>query len=159
VTPSPAHLAATIIERELAPADGNKANTSREMNSDKTEAAGISRDVEATNLRKAVVGVGSMRGRQRQTALAIARTDRSPAIPIEELRESCRRQRCYNIPNFTQNMKKDRRLFVEVRGKDGNRLQGWDLTAEGKRKALSLRSDLGLRSRTAADSHRKQSPR
>ncbi len=86
--------------------------------------------------------VTSIRGRQRRVALAIAELAQSPSIPIEKLRSACQSLCAFNRPNFTQNMRKDGRLFSEVRDPRAKRLIGWDLTEEGAKQALELKREL-----------------
>ncbi|MFC1706905.1 ParA family protein [Planctomycetota bacterium] len=73
----------------------------------------------------------SMRGTQRVLAFHLAEgATEVPEIEIEALRSACQASGAYNRPNFTVNMRKDRRWFTEVR-REG-RLLGWNLTPEAK---------------------------
>lgn len=74
-------------------------------------------------------GLKSIRSRQRSLALWLGQ---SGHIDLEALRSLCKEHECYNSPNFTINMKKDKAVFV------GNRIDGWELTPEGSEKAKAL---------------------
>lgn len=81
---------------------------------------------------------GEMSGRAKRRAIAQTIALRSPKglISIEAFRAICQQKGVYNAANFTQDMKKDAKLFKPVLQK--GELVGWTLTPAGKKSAVEL---------------------
>ena len=74
--------------------------------------------------------------RHQQVVLALKIAHKNGIVNAEELREACRKNGCYNTPNFKQNMKKEKTVFNPVF--KNKKAVAWRLTATGKKIAAQL---------------------